>query len=97
MGDVLCCVVGRKGYDRAAQGILGEGQRLAAALGVRTSVVVLGPSEDALLAEVSALADAVYVADHPLLDDDHPECRLSALACVGGRCDPRPCCSAVTL
>ena len=52
MGDVLCCVVGRKGYDRAAQGILGEGQRLAAALGVRTSVVVLGPSDAAFLAEV---------------------------------------------
>jgi electron transfer flavoprotein alpha subunit len=83
MGNVLCCVVGRQGYDRAAQGVLGEGQRLAAALGVGTSVVVLGPAEAALLAGVSASADAVYVADHPLLDNEHPECRLSALACVG--------------
>jgi electron transfer flavoprotein alpha subunit len=83
MSDVLCCVRGRQGFDRAAQGILGEGQRLAAALGVRMCLVVLGPSEGALMAEASALADAVYVADHPLLDEDHPERRLSALACVG--------------
>jgi electron transfer flavoprotein alpha subunit len=83
MGDVVCCVFGRRGFDRATEGILGAGQQLAAALGVRTVVVVLGPAEDALVAEAAARADAVHVAEHPLLlDEDHPELGLDALACV---------------
>ena len=80
MGDVMCCVLGRRGYDRAAQGLFGEGQRLAGTLGGRACVMVLGPSEGNLLAEAAATADAVYVADHPSLDEDHPERRLTALA-----------------
>jgi electron transfer flavoprotein alpha subunit len=82
MGDVVCCVFGRRGFDRATEGTLGAGQQLAAALGVRTVVVVLGPAEGALPAEAAARADAVYVAEHPLLDEDHPELWLDALACV---------------
>jgi electron transfer flavoprotein alpha subunit len=80
MGDVLCCMLGRQGYDRALQGLLGEGQRLAGALGVRLCAALLGPADGGLLAEVAAVAEALYVAEHPVLDEDHPELRLSALA-----------------
>jgi electron transfer flavoprotein alpha subunit len=84
MGDVVCCVFGPRGFDRATEGILGAGQRLAAALGVRACALVLGPAEGALLTEAGVL-DTVYVAEHPLLDADHPERWLDALAsaCAG--------------
>jgi electron transfer flavoprotein alpha subunit len=82
MGDVVCCVFGRRGFDRAAEGILGAGQRLAKALGGRACAVVLGPADDAVLTAAAAAVDAVHVADHPLLDDDHPERWLDALTSV---------------
>jgi electron transfer flavoprotein alpha subunit len=79
MGDVVCGILGYAAFDRATAGMLGAGQRLAAALGVRTAAIVLGQCEGPLLTETAAVADAVYLADHPLLDRDHPERQLAAL------------------
>jgi electron transfer flavoprotein alpha subunit len=88
MGDVVCCLFGHRGFDRANEGILGAGQRLATALGCRVSVLVLGPSEGSLLADAAALTDAVHVADHPLLHRDYPERWLDALTCACAILDP---------
>jgi electron transfer flavoprotein alpha subunit len=88
MGDVVCCIFGRGGFDRAVAGVLGAGRKLAGALGVRAAAVVLGPAEELLLSELAATADAVHLAEHPLLDEDHPERRLDALVQVCAALDP---------
>jgi electron transfer flavoprotein alpha subunit len=79
MGDVVCCLFGHRGFDRATAGVLGAGQRLAAALGCRLCVLVLGTAEGWLLDDAAVLTDAVYVADDPLLHRDYPERWLDAL------------------
>jgi electron transfer flavoprotein alpha subunit len=80
VADVVCCLFARSGFDRSAQGVLGAGRRLADSLGGKLRAVVVGPASDALNAGAAAVADAVVVADHPLLSEYHPELYLTALA-----------------
>jgi electron transfer flavoprotein alpha subunit len=75
----------RAGFDRAAQGVLGAGRRLADSLGSKLRAVVIGPADDALSQGAAAVADSVIVVDHPLLAEYHPELYLTALA---GVCKP---------
>jgi len=88
MGDVISCVFSAQEYDRAAQGILGEGQRLAQALGGRMCVAVLGSANKELIAASTAAADDVRVLDPSLIDEDHPEKCLNALTCLCGELRP---------
>ncbi|MGD9722973.1 MAG: electron transfer flavoprotein subunit alpha/FixB family protein [Pirellulales bacterium] len=80
MSDVVCGLLARSGLDRAAQGVLGTGRRLADRLGGKLRVVIVGPADDGLTNGAAAVADAVTVIDHPLLAEYHPEHYLSALA-----------------
>ncbi len=82
MQDVVCCLWGRAGLDRAAQGILGAGHRLAESLGGKLRAVLVGAADEALIAGARAVTDAVVVADHALLADYNPETYLTALASI---------------
>jgi electron transfer flavoprotein alpha subunit len=73
------------GFDRAAQGVLGAGRRLADDAGGKLIAVIVGPSDDALAGAAAAVADRVLVADHPLLSEYHPELYLQALTAT---CQP---------
>ncbi|MEX2113248.1 MAG: hypothetical protein WD845_08690, partial [Pirellulales bacterium] len=85
MSDVVCCLWAAGGFDRAAQGVLGAGRRLADSLGGKLYAVALGPASEALNQGAAAVADRVLVADHPQLAEYHPELYLKALAAV---CQP---------
>jgi electron transfer flavoprotein alpha subunit len=74
--------------DRAAQGILGAGRRLADALGGRLRAVVLGPADDALVRGAAAVAETVAIADHAQLAEYNPESYLAALAALCKRFQP---------
>jgi len=89
VGDVVCYLPAKAGWDRSAQGILGAGRRLADSLGSKLRAVVLGPTDDALVQGAAAVADSVAVANHPLLAEYHPETFLSALAAICKPLAPR--------
>lgn len=88
MADVVCTLMASAGFDRAAQGILGAGRRLADALGGRLRAVALGPGDDALVSGAAAVADSVATADHPQLAEYNPETYLDALAAVCKSLEP---------
>ena len=48
MPDVVTYLWGRAGVDRATQGLLGAGRRLADGSGGKLRAVVLGPADDRL-------------------------------------------------
>jgi len=87
--DVVICLWGRAGIDRAAQGLLGAGGRLAESLGGKSRAVILGPADDTLIAAAQAAADSVVVVEDELLAEYHPENFLTALVSVCKRFSPR--------
>jgi electron transfer flavoprotein alpha subunit len=78
MNDVVICLIGTYGFDRAAQGVTGAGQRLASELGGKLHALVVGPG-DALVAELSKLVDGVHVADAAELAEYQSETYLAAM------------------
>lgn len=88
MNDVVLCLLGSNGFDRAAQGVAGAGQRLATELGGRLEAVVVGPGEE-LAEALRGLAAKVHLADAPELADYQPELYLAALAEVCGSLEAR--------
>ncbi len=82
MADVVCCLWSRSGLDRAAQGVLGAGRRLADTAGAPLRVVLVGPSDSSLTSAAQAVADVVSVAEHPLLAELNPELCLNALTAI---------------
>jgi electron transfer flavoprotein alpha subunit len=80
VADVVCTLIGRAGFDRAAQGVLGTGRRLADSAGGRLRAVILGPADDALVAGAAAVAESVIAAESPHLAEYNPEAYLDALA-----------------
>ncbi len=87
--DVVVCVFASAGFDKAAQGLLGAGRRLAERLGGQLQVVVLGCSADALVAAVARIADAVIVADQAELADYQTETCLQVLTQLCRDLSPR--------
>ena len=85
MQDVVCCLWGRVGLDRAAQGVLGAGRRLADSTGGKLRAIIVGPADEALVAGSQAVADTVVTAEHPLLAEYNPETFLTALTSI---CQP---------
>jgi electron transfer flavoprotein alpha subunit len=73
------------GFDRAAQGVLGAGRRLADSSGGKLVAVIVGSANEALSSGAAAVADRVLVADHPLLAEYHPELYLKAMTAA---CQP---------
>jgi electron transfer flavoprotein alpha subunit len=86
--DVVICLPASSGYDRAAQGVAGAGRGLAGQLGGSLCAVIVGAADDQMLADVTAVADAVIVADQPELADYQPEICLAALEQSCRRLDP---------
>jgi electron transfer flavoprotein alpha subunit len=86
--NILSILPGRAGLDRAAQGVLGAGRRLADATGGTLLAIVIGPGEQELARGAAAVADKVTRVDHPLLAEYHPEVWLTALATICQMLDP---------
>ena len=85
MNDVVICLLNPAGFDRAAQGLAGEGRRLAEALGARLKAIVLSPQSPDVVQEVAQTADEVMVVDQ---GEYQPETALSTLAEVCGHLSP---------
>ena len=79
MSDVVSCLLPPMRFDRAVDGLLGAGQRLARERGGRHIVAAAAPLDDAVRAAVSARADGVLAADNASLSEYQPEACLAAL------------------
>ena len=77
MNNVIICLFASAGFDRATQGVAGAGRHLADALGGQLHAILLGSPDEAALASISAIADAVTVCAE--LADYQPETCLAAL------------------
>jgi electron transfer flavoprotein alpha subunit len=66
-------------FDKAAQGLAGEGRRLADSLGVRLHVIVVGKPGADFTANLSRLADTLVFLDQSELSTYQPETYLTAL------------------
>jgi electron transfer flavoprotein alpha subunit len=75
--------------DRAAQGVLGAGRRLADCLGGKLHALVVGPADDSLKSNAATVADRVVLADHPALAEYNAEDFLSALSSTCKSLSPR--------
>ena len=78
MANVAVCVLGSFGYDRAAQGAIGAGRALAASVGGKLHVLVIGPTTDDAVAALAAVADRVLIGGAGELSDHQPEQALQA-------------------
>src|SRR5262249_44064180 len=76
MSNVVVCLFSGNGFDRAAQGAVGAGRRLADQLGGKLHAIVLGELDDATKAGLSALVETISVADQ---NEYQPEPCLNAL------------------
>src|SRR5262249_43860102 len=63
MSDIVICLFSGSGYDRAAQGVVGAGRRLADQLKGNLHAVVAGAHNPELNIRVASVADAVITAD----------------------------------
>jgi electron transfer flavoprotein alpha subunit len=79
MSNVVICLFSAAGYDRAAQGVVGAGRRLADALGGRLQAITIGAHDPELNVKAAAVADAVISADQDELKEYQPELCLNAL------------------
>lgn len=79
MSNVVICLFAVNGFDRAAQGVIGAGQRLAAVTGGRLHIVVIGAADEALQTALRPLAETVTSV---ALSEYQPEACLRALTQV---------------
>jgi electron transfer flavoprotein alpha subunit len=89
VSDVIACVWGPAGIDRATRGLLGAGRRLAEGLQGKLRVAVLGSVDEAVVGAIRKVADAVLVVEDELLGEYHAENYLTALVAVCKRVSPR--------
>ena len=76
MNDVVICVFASGGFDKAAQGLVGAGRRLADSLGSRLHAVLLGSAALTVADEFARVVDTVVIVDQA---EYEPETCLSAL------------------
>jgi electron transfer flavoprotein alpha subunit len=79
MNHVIICFFTANGFDRAAHGVAGAGQRLADALGGQLHAIVIGAADEALQ---TALRPLVQTVTSIALPEYQPETCLSALTQV---------------
>jgi electron transfer flavoprotein alpha subunit len=82
MNDIVICLFASAGFDKAAQGLAGAGQRLAAECGGQLRAIVLGSGAEAVATEAAKFAEKVVVADQGELAEYQPESCLSALVAL---------------
>src|SRR5262249_50033264 len=79
MSDIVICLFSGSGYDRAAQGVVGAGRRLADQLKGSLQAVVAGAHNPELNIGVASVADAVITVDQRELARYQPELHLNAI------------------
>src|SRR5262245_12029143 len=79
MSDIVICLFSGPGYDRAAQGVIGAGRRLATQLNGRLHAIVAGAHNSELNIRLASVADAVVTADQRELTRSLPELYLIAM------------------
>jgi electron transfer flavoprotein alpha subunit len=89
MNNVVVCLFSVAGYDRAAQGVIGAGRRLADSLGGRLQAVTIGTHDPELNVRIASIADAVISADQAELAEYQPEICLDALTQLCTELAPR--------
>jgi electron transfer flavoprotein alpha subunit len=77
------------GFDKAAQGLTGEGRRLADKWGGRLHAVILGEESDMLAADLVRFADTVTLAGQQELANYQPETYLATLTQICSDLSPR--------
>ena len=80
MSDVTVVLFGEYGMDRAAQGVVGAGQRLQREGGGALHAVVVGPPAPGMIDALAALVDRIVVAGAGELAQYQPEGTLAVLA-----------------
>jgi electron transfer flavoprotein alpha subunit len=88
MNDVVISFFS-SGFDKAAQGVIGEGRRLADKIGGRLHAVVMGHGLEALATELTRFADEVILANQPELAMYQPETYLATLTEIFRELSPR--------
>jgi electron transfer flavoprotein alpha subunit len=88
VADVITFVWGPAGVDRATQGLLGAGRRLADSLGGKLRAAVVGATDDSAVAAIQTVADTVLVVEDELLGEYQPENYLAALVAVCKKLSP---------
>lgn len=86
MADILCCWFGGNGFDRAAQGLLGAGRRLADQVGVGLHALILGRGDDGSAA--ARIADKVYQADALSMEAYRPDEAIATIATLAKKVSP---------
>ncbi len=89
MNDVIICLFSGSGYDRAAQGVVGAGRRLADQIGGRLHALIVGAHDPELNIRIASVADAVVSADQKELAEYQPELYLNAVAQICREIAPR--------
>jgi electron transfer flavoprotein alpha subunit len=89
MNDVVICLFTNAGYDRAAQGVIGAGRRLADSLAGRLHAIGIGAHNLELNVRLAAIADAVISADQEELIEYQPELCLDTLTQLCREISPR--------
>ncbi len=89
MNDILICLWSANGFDRATQGVIGAGRRLADTTGGQLHAVLIGAEDNTLVEATSLRADHVLVADRPELHEAQPELYLAVLTGICRSLQPR--------
>jgi electron transfer flavoprotein alpha subunit len=89
MSDIVICLFSGSGYNRAAQGVVGAGRRLADELNGRLHAVIAGAHDPELNIRVASVSDAVVTADQRELARYQPELHLSAITKICRDIRPR--------
>ncbi|HEY8459658.1 MAG TPA: electron transfer flavoprotein subunit alpha/FixB family protein [Blastocatellia bacterium] len=89
MSDIVICLFSGSGYNRAAQGVVGAGKRLADQINARLHAVIAGAHDPELNIRVASVADAVVTADQRELTRYQPELHLSVITEVCRDIKPR--------
>lgn len=82
MSDILAILFASTGFDGAAQGILGEGRRLADTRNCKLHALIIGPQNEQMNSSVAAIADRVIAIDQTELSEYDTEPYLCALVAV---------------
>jgi electron transfer flavoprotein alpha subunit len=76
MSNAVVCLFATNGFDRAAQGVVGAGRRMADQLGGKLHAIVFGLLDDAAKAELGASVETISVVDQ---NEYQPELCLNTL------------------
>src|SRR5262245_36746716 len=87
--DAVLVVFFSSNFDKAAQGLAGEGRRLANELGAPLHALVLSRESSEVTQGLTNIADAITVAEQPALATYQPETYLAALTHSCNEVSPR--------